>query len=299
MKTVLVMLSTYNGEKYLREQLESLLAQKNVKISILVRDDGSSDGTQQILNEYQNKGCLSWYTGDNKKPAFSFIDLIFHADNIYDYYAFCDQDDYWLPDKLEQAVFNLGSCNQNNSLLYYCNPEIVDEQRKHITVKNINNRSQYFDLMLLVYCVPGCTMVYNNVLQNFLRLHKPMYVTMHDCWVYYICVALGGTVIGDHKTYIQYRQHGNNVIGTSKISINKKVKMIVGNRTAPRNKMILEIMDTYNDYIPEGKNKDLLRVFSKYPNSINAKLKLLLIRRRGVALRSVVKAKCRILFNSL
>ena len=81
MKNVLVMLSTYNGEKYLREQIESVLKQENVKISILVRDDGSTDNTCNILEEYQKKGLLRWYTGKNLKPAKSFIDLIFHATN--------------------------------------------------------------------------------------------------------------------------------------------------------------------------------------------------------------------------
>lgn len=82
MKNVLVILSTYNGEKYLREQIESVLKQENVKISILVRDDGSTDNTCNILEEYEKKGLLRWYTGKNLKPAKSFIDLFFMLQTI-------------------------------------------------------------------------------------------------------------------------------------------------------------------------------------------------------------------------
>ena len=96
-KKVLILLSTYNGERYIKEQIESLLKQENVKVSILVRDDGSTDGTINILNEYQKQGKLKWYTGENLKPAKSFMNLVENAPE-YEYYAFCDQDDVWLKD---------------------------------------------------------------------------------------------------------------------------------------------------------------------------------------------------------
>ena len=107
MERVIVLMSTYNGEKYLRNQIESLLRQVDVEIEILVRDDGSKDGTLGILEEYKNSreysGKLSYYVGPNVGPAKSFLDLIKHAPEA-EYYALCDQDDTWLPDKLKIAV---------------------------------------------------------------------------------------------------------------------------------------------------------------------------------------------------
>lgn len=299
MKNVLVMMSTYNGEMFLREQLDSVVAQKDVNISILVRDDGSTDGTQAILNEYKKDGKLIWYTGENKKPAYSFIDLVFMSDTSYDYYAFCDQDDYWLPDKLIAAVEIIDNESSELPMLYYCNPEVVDAKRNHITTRQISKQWQFFDLMLLVYCVPGCTMVFNRSLHSYLRLHKPTYVTMHDCWVYYTCVAVGGKVYGDETPYIQYRQHDNNVIGISKITLDKKIRMIIGKRTSPRQKMVSEILYNYRDIVQEGRLKEKMILFSNYPNCIFAKLKLLSIKKHEVPLRSVIKAKLRIIFNSL
>lgn len=94
MNSVTVMISTYNGEKFLKEQIESILSQTNVKVKIFVRDDGSVDGTRNILNDYQNKGKLTWYCGNNLKTARSFLDIVKNVPKD-SYYAFSDQDDVW------------------------------------------------------------------------------------------------------------------------------------------------------------------------------------------------------------
>lgn len=97
----LILLSTYNGEKYLPELLESVLAQKDIYVDILARDDGSTDKTVEILKKYDR---VKVYGGNNLKPAKSFLDLIWKADINYDYYALCDQDDVWKEEKIISAV---------------------------------------------------------------------------------------------------------------------------------------------------------------------------------------------------
>lgn len=109
LKTVTVLLSTYNGEKFLEEQLQSLIQQKNVEVRILVRDDGSTDGTVSILDRWKNDRLLNWYTGDNVGAGKSFVDLLFKVPQS-DYYAFCDQDDVWLPNKLELSLLKMEQC---------------------------------------------------------------------------------------------------------------------------------------------------------------------------------------------
>lgn len=129
MRNILVLMSTYNGEKYLKEQIDSILAQKNVEVTIRVRDDGSTDGTIRILEEYQKCGKLNWYSSTNMGPAKSFLDLVYNAPLKYDYYAFCDQDDYWKEDKLYKAIERLEHFDDKPAL-YHCELEIVDENRK-------------------------------------------------------------------------------------------------------------------------------------------------------------------------
>ena len=126
METVCVLMSTYNGEKYLQEQLDSIINQVGVNVRILVRDDGSTDSTTDILNNYKREGYLDWYSGTNLKSARSFMDLVNRAPES-EYYAFSDQDDYWLPTKLQVAVNVLKSADSRKSALYYSRTTLVDE----------------------------------------------------------------------------------------------------------------------------------------------------------------------------
>ena len=104
MEKILVMMSTYNGEKYIREQIDSILHQKDVKVDIVVRDDGSKDNTQNILKNYSSKyKNIKWSQGDNVGPCKSFLELLYSSGE-YEYYAFADQDDYWYPNKLKAAT---------------------------------------------------------------------------------------------------------------------------------------------------------------------------------------------------
>ena len=106
---VLILLSTYNGEKYLEEQLNTILNQttEEISVSIIIRDDGSSDNTIKIINKYINDyDCIKLIKGKNLGPALSFRELINLADETYSFYAFADQDDIWVKGKIEAAVEN-------------------------------------------------------------------------------------------------------------------------------------------------------------------------------------------------
>ena len=81
MKTVSILMSSYNGEKYIKERIKCLLQQQDVIVKIIVRDDGSTDQTKSILEEYKSYGMLNWYTGDNLGPQKSFMDLVYNARN--------------------------------------------------------------------------------------------------------------------------------------------------------------------------------------------------------------------------
>lgn len=213
MEKVLVLMSTYNGEKYIREQIDSILAQKGVSVDLLVRDDGSSDKTQAILEEYQSRGLLSWYSGDNIKPARSFMDLVMKASKA-DYYAFSDQDDYWLPGKMGRAINKISRESKGKPALYCSSTTLVDKDLNPLDMERKKKKELSFKQSLIECGGAGCTMCFNEALAAYLRKPHKDNLLMHDNWVYKVCKAIDGFIIVDDDSYILYRQHENNTIGS-------------------------------------------------------------------------------------
>ena len=268
--SVSVVLATYNGEKYLKEQLDSLLRQKGVNVKILVRDDGSTDGTVDILDEYKNKGLLDWYTGEHLNVQKGYLDLLKNAPES-DYYAFCDQDDVWDDDKLLIAVTELDEMPNEKPTMYYCGQRLVDENLKLITNHKIDNtRSPHTNF--LISNVAGCTAVFNQKLVDAVNMATPDFILMHDSWLFKICLALGGTYYADSSCHISYRQHGNNVAGLNK-GIKGKIKQ------AKRYIEIFEIKKqceslrkNYSRYIVK-EYKDFLHDICTYDESMLSRIK--------------------------
>ena len=264
---ICVLLSTYNGERYLEEQLESLVRQKNVNISILVRDDGSTDQTCEILSKWQNKGLLTWYSGDNKGFAMSFMDLLFHSGD-YDYYAFCDQDDIWLPDKLETAIKHLSVIQHPIKLycsdaFYYKNGVNYGLIKKYIPKFNIYT-------CLVQNIAAGCTMVFSHGLRNLIITKMPSFIIAHDFWIYQVAVILG-EVYYDANSYILYRQHDNNQIG-AKTGICEKWKrrifrLIKSSKKDSRSLQAKELLKCYFDEMDSEKKKIVYRI-AEYKKNI-------------------------------
>ena len=133
---VCILMSTYNGEKYLEEQLESLVRQEGVEIRILVRDDGSKDATADIVKRWQAKypKIIEFVQGENVGFAMSFTHLLQMAVERYpavEYFAFCDQDDVWLPNKLRIAIDKLTS-HEKELALYISTTKLVDQNLNFI-----------------------------------------------------------------------------------------------------------------------------------------------------------------------
>lgn len=213
MKKILVIMPTYNGEKYLPEQLESILAQQGVDVSLLVRDDGSSDGTRAILDKYQDEGKLRWYTGEHLNADKGFFDLMKQAvGENFDYIAFSDQDDVWDSDKLSVAVQSLDSADEKVPALYYCGQRLVDGNLKPIADHELNCR-RTLTTRFVLSDFAGCTGVFNRALLGEVVKFEPDYMLMHDTWVLKVCLCLGGRVFVDTKPHMDYRQHGGNTVG--------------------------------------------------------------------------------------
>lgn len=226
MGNVLVLLSTYNGDKFLNELLNSIFQQKDVNISLLVRDDGSHDSTLEILEKWKENHLIKIVKGKNLGAKNSFYELINMADN-YDYYAFCDQDDVWEQNKLSEAIKLLEACdNVNKPKLYASNYTLVDEKLRTLNIQVTDNKAYTFNQIIVKNHAIGCTMVCNNILMNFLKkTRKEQYALLpyHDHWAYIVCLAMKGDVYFDQSSHILYRQHINNVVGGNR-SIFAKIK---------------------------------------------------------------------------
>ncbi|MGN0437448.1 MAG: glycosyltransferase [Lachnospiraceae bacterium] len=228
---IAVLMSSYNGENYIIEQIESVLSQKKeyksdtldkevtFELDLWVRDDGSKDSTPAILQNYKKQDLLKWYIGDNLGPAFSFLDLMKHCEG-YDYYAFCDQDDVWNQDKMLKAVSMLqkNDLNQNQPCLYLSNAQLVDGSLNPCG-RNVykQNPKVDFETVACAGGLLGCTMVFNEALAKLLRDYPmPKKIIMHDAYTSLVCLSLDGMILYDECATMKYRQHEENVVGVAR-----------------------------------------------------------------------------------
>ena len=255
LKDIQIFLSTYNGEKYLKQQLDSFVSLSNFdRIKVLVRDDGSRDGTRQILREYRDRYGFEVIEGENIGLNASMHELVLASDPECRYFAFSDQDDVWLPDKLKKAAEMLFLfSDEDEPALYAASSTLVDVNLNPIGHTMIpKRRPSFYNAMVQNVCV-GHTQVCNRAALELLKKgHSPDVMVM-DYWVYTL-VSATGRIIYDPVYTTLYRQHGNNVIGYSS-SRSKNFKMRMGrlkSRQSEKNtKQLSAFLDLYGEDIPE------------------------------------------------
>ncbi len=214
MRRVHVLLSTYNGRRYLPELLDSILTQRDVQVDVVIRDDGSSDGTRALLDDYAQRGLVRVVAGSNVgvvRSFFSLLDLASHE--RFDAVALADQDDVWLPNKLARAVSYLDACPAGVAGLYCSRLHVVDDELRPLADSVVPRRGPSFENALYENIVTGCTAVLNRAAVELVASELPDTAHMHDWWLYQV-VAARGRVLFDPAAHILYRQHGGNVIGT-------------------------------------------------------------------------------------
>ena len=220
---IIILLSTWNGEKYLRQQLDSLVSQTVIdRMQILVRDDGSSDETVAILKEYEKTGKLTFYQGKNLGSTQSFFQLLIDAPKA-DYYAFCDQDDYWLKEKVGKAVQGIEKIQE--PALYCSRKIIVDQDLHELPRSDVDPSMSVLDNFIRNNKASGCTMVINHKLREIFLRYRPQMVPFHDSWIYKLALFFG-KVVYSRESYIKYRQHGNNVTGAEAHGIQLLLKRL-------------------------------------------------------------------------
>lgn len=277
MDSVCVLMSTYNGERYLQTQIDSLLNQKEIDLLILVRDDGSTDGTKKVLEDYSERGKLRWYQGENVGPAKSFMDLIYNAPEA-DYYAFCDQDDYWKENKLKIAINKIKEKvpKETECALYYSRVVPVDQNLEIIDYQDLEPKVDGYAELIVNYAY-GCTIVFNKKLFGMLQ-RKPYYIPMHDWWAVIVCFAVGGVVIYDDDSYILYRQHGNNTLGMDETTIGRLkrriFKVFIGNEKR-RSRMVKELLRLYQEEIASAEYLSTLKLLTDCESGLKNKVRVL------------------------
>lgn len=211
MDKVLVLLATYNGEKYLPQQLDSVFDQEGINTTFFVRDDGSSDDTTKILERYKRNDDLLWYQGEHLNVQKGYFELMKKAyESDFEYFAFCDQDDVWDRDKVKIGVENIK--NNNCPSLYYCGQRLVDENLNFIADHTLN-KDRSLKTRFVLSDFAGCTGIFNRKLLKEIVEFEPEYMLMHDTWILKVCLCLGGAVIVDPEPHMSYRQHGGNTVG--------------------------------------------------------------------------------------
>ena len=214
MKKVQILLSSYNGEKYIGEQIDSLLNQDYENISILIRDDGSTDNTVAVLRSYEKQNdCISLIEGNNIGAVASFFELMKDADLSADLFSFCDQDDVWKKNKVSKAVEKFFCFKDEKPYLYFTNLTVTDE---HLNIIEDTKSPCCIgpENAIVQNIASGCTMVIDRKLLLLVLDNQPNIanVYMHDWWIYLLASFLG-EVVFDSNSYIMYRQHGSNTLG--------------------------------------------------------------------------------------
>lgn len=218
---IAILMSTYNGQEYLNEQLKSIANQTVVEqISLYIRDDGSTDDTVEIIERWKSKINIIFLQGKNVGPAMSFWELLMNPEIHADYYALCDQDDIWDCNKLEYAINALRE--QKNISLWCSNCRIIDSKGNTIR-KKMNDQIPEFSINSQIVCgtTQGCAMVFDDKLREYIKEKRISGYPMHDFVIMTYAIAFGGVIYEDTPLF-GYRVHENNVIAKEGKGIIKK-----------------------------------------------------------------------------
>lgn len=229
-----ILLSTYNGSKFLREQLDSIINQNYNSWTLYIRDDGSSDITATIINEYVQKydNIVYFEDSSNLGSALSFMNLLRLVEA--DYYMFCDQDDFWFDSKISDSLNKIKSVevDYDGPALIFADLKVTDEKLRILSDSFWNYNKVLPELIMkepdfinVFNCAPGCTMIFNSQLRNICNDYDNE-IIMHD-WYIMIKASLYGKVDYVNAPLMLYRQHFNNVVGADKVTVNKLLQKFI------------------------------------------------------------------------
>lgn len=216
-----ILLAAYNGERYISEQIESIINQTYTDWILYIKDDCSTDRTVDIVREYEKKYSEKIKVIVSDKPSGSakdnFFSMLKYSKN--NYIMTCDQDDVWLPDKIEVTYNKMRETERENKerpILVHTDLKVVDENlnitsESLFRLQNMNSFRDKINNLLVQNIVTGCTVMVNRNLLNYI-VEIPKNAVMHDWWMALVASSFGKIVFVNLSTVL-YRQHGNNSVG--------------------------------------------------------------------------------------
>ena len=217
-----ILLATYNGARFLGEQLDSILNQTYQDFHVYIRDDGSSDRTLNVIDQYKRSNPKITLITDDKKcgsAVSNFMELTRHATS--DYIMYCDQDDYWLPTKIEHSLEAMLSVEKeigrDKPVIVFGSYKPVDSELRELPYdRSQTQEGAYllnFSNLLVQNYVNGCLMMINRSLADKMGAYDKA-ILMHDWWATLIAEGCGGRIKHVNEVMMLYRQHGSNVVGS-------------------------------------------------------------------------------------
>lgn len=268
-----ILMATYNGEKFLAQQIESIQKQTFKEWNLLIRDDGSSDKTCDIIRNFTAKDSRICFINENEHHNLGVIKSFFMLVNyeVADFYFFSDQDDVWLPEKLSVSLEAAKHKASDVPLLVYTDLKVVNQELNILQDSMIRAQSHHANTTLLPELtentVTGGTMMINHALAE--KWFTPNDILMHDWFLALLAASLGEIIYLDLPTQL-YRQHDNNVLGAR--TMDKRFKIL---REGPKSiftrywKLIHDsqkqaslIVDKYGD-IMTANDLELIKCFIK------------------------------------
>lgn len=271
MPKVNVLLATYNGEKHLKKQLDSILNQTYQNIDVYIRDDGSKDGTVEFIKKYiiENKSQKNFYLldsqGINLRCPESFYEIARKCAPAK-YYAFCDQDDEWYPEKIQWAVERLEQEDNQELLVYFsaCDYKFADGT----FIRKSPVQSDSFALHEVLYYTPGSgfTMVFNEVARQKLIIEKILGNELHDRWVIRGAVCFGKVIYDERSTAAHIRHEEAVTAGDSdntSLLLHFITNELKGDSAKQDKEALAYFYDCFKDVLTEDQKKTLVLFASK------------------------------------
>ncbi len=285
--TVTILLSTYNGERYLAEMLDSILAQTVQDWRLLIRDDGSSDGTHEIIRRYLARDeRIRWINPERQENLGvikSFWTLL--QEEKAEYYAFSDQDDVWLPQKLQIQLDAIGALNPSRGALVYTDLSVVDQNLQVLAPSMIKTQSGHGNTSLLAELtentVTGGVTLINHTLAQMWTGKEEHELLMHDWYLGLLAASQGQLAYVDLVTQL-YRQHDQNVLGARtlrkrmvnwirpQLLFQKYWNLIHDSQEQARNLLVLplepqdrELVEDFVTILDQGMAERIRRIFGR------------------------------------
>jgi glycosyltransferase involved in cell wall biosynthesis len=267
--TICILMGTYNGQNFLAEQLQSIENQTHKNWRLVLSDDGSTDDTLTIAKEFQDKwGCDRVEIRQGPKQGFckNFLGLACDSTIKADFYAFSDQDDVWMDDKLSKAIAYFKTENNAEIPRAYCGrTQLVDEHLKLLGRSPLFTLPGSFRNALVQSIAGGNTMVFNQGTKELLEKAGLLHVVSHDWWVYQITKGAGGDLYYDPEPTILYRQHNNSLVGSNNGFRAKvdRISFTLNGRFKVWNSINYEALSSVKHLLTND-NQEILTTFGKF-----------------------------------